>query len=86
MKKVVFLLAALLIALTALTPALAESPAADIRVASLKGPTTMGLVKLMKDAEAGASQNAYAFTLAATADEVVPLVAKGEIDIAMVPA
>lgn len=56
-------------------------------IAALKGPTAMGLVKLMSEAEAGADYiNDYTFTLAASADEVSPLLMKGELDMACVPA
>ena len=56
-------------------------------IAALKGPTAMGLVKLMSDAESGADLvNDYTFTLAASADEVSPLLMKGELDMACVPA
>ncbi len=56
-------------------------------VAALKGPTAMGLVKLMSDAESGAElTNDYTFTLAASADEVSPKLMQGELDIACVPA
>lgn len=58
----------------------------SLRVASLKGPTTMGMVKLMQDAEDGLTQNDYAFQMTGTADEIVPLLVKGDIDIALVPA
>lgn len=54
-----------------------------VRVGSLKGPTTMGLVKLIEDDK---SAGAYEFTLAGAADELVPLLAKGELDVALVPA
>lgn len=56
-------------------------------IAALKGPTAMGLVKLMSEAEGGADFiNDYTFTLAASADEVSPLLMKGELDMACVPA
>lgn len=57
-----------------------------IRGSVLKGPTGIGMVKLMNDAENGASENDYEFMMAGAADEIVPLIAKGEIDIAAVPA
>lgn len=63
----------------------ATSDAAAIRVSALKGPTAMGMVKLMQDAEDGTTQNNYEFTIATT-DEIVPLISKGELDIAAVPA
>lgn len=56
-------------------------------VAALKGPTAMGLVKLMKDAETGETlANNYTFSLAASADEVTPKLIQGELDMACVPA
>ena len=56
-------------------------------IAALKGPTAMGLVKLMQDSESGeTSGNDYTFTLAGSADEVTPALIKGELDMACVPA
>lgn len=52
-----------------------------LRVAALKGATSMGLVGMMQD-----HADAYTFTMYTSADEVVPLLAKGEVDIALVPA
>ena len=67
------------LALLALPAALAEST--PVRVGALKGPTAMGMVQMMED-----RADAYAFTLAAAPDEIVPLLVKGELDIAAVPA
>ena len=67
------------LALLALPAALAEST--PVRVGALKGPTAMGMVQMMED-----KADAYAFTLAAAPDEIVPLLVKGELDIAAVPA
>lgn len=68
-------------------PAAPEEEAVTIRVAALKGPTAMGLVRLMHDAECGdVAYGAYDFTLAAAADEVTPLLIKGDLDMACVPA
>lgn len=56
-------------------------------IAALKGPTAMGLVKLMHDAENGEDlSNDYTFSLAASADEVTPGLIQGELDMACVPA
>ena len=77
-----------------------EEPVSEsYSIAALKGPTAMGLVKLMSDADEKAAQmldsgkpyegevgNLYTFTLAASADEVSPLLMKGELDMACVPA
>lgn len=56
-----------------------------VRVSALKGPTAMGMVKLMLDSSESKTKNSYAFTLATT-DEIIPKISKGEIDIAAVPA
>lgn len=58
----------------------------DIRIAGLKGPTSMGMVKLMDDAANGKAANNYTFTIAGSADEVTPKLTQGELDIAAVPA
>lgn len=57
-----------------------------VRVGSLKGPTSMGLLFLMKDAEQEKTKNTYEFQMAVGADELLPLMVKGELDIALVPA
>lgn len=59
---------------------------ADINIAGLKGPTTMGLVKVYDDNEKGAAANNYTFTIAGSADEITPKLTKGELDIAAIPA
>ena len=64
-----------------------EFTPASYSIAALKGPTAMGLVKLMKDSESGETTgNGYTFTLAGSADEVTPALLKGELDMACVPA
>lgn len=65
-----------------------SEPAAErtaVRVATLKGPTGMGMAKLMADSEAGGTANDYSFTLAGAPDEIVGKISTGEIDIASVP-
>ena len=58
-----------------------------VNVMALKGPTAMGMVQLMDNAEAGlVNGNSYTFTIAASADEVTPKLVQGEADIAAVPA
>lgn len=82
MKKVLSLLVAVFLMVSGLQVALAEGAPSQVRVASLKGPTSMGLVKLMQDDQ---ETKAYNFTVSGTADEIVPLLAKGELDIALIP-
>lgn len=64
-----------------------ESTTADgaMRIAGLQGPTTMGMVKLMKDQESMESP-LYDVTMYGAADEIVPLLTKGELDAAAIPA
>ncbi|NLY71144.1 MAG: ABC transporter substrate-binding protein, partial [Clostridiales bacterium] len=62
-----------------------DDPQVTFKVASLKGPTTMGMVKLMNDAKEGNASNDYEFNVYGTADEIVPKLVNKEIDIALVP-
>uniref|UniRef100_UPI004056E843 ABC transporter substrate-binding protein n=1 Tax=Acetatifactor sp. TaxID=1872090 RepID=UPI004056E843 len=57
-----------------------------VRIGSLKGPTSMGLLFLMEEAQSGESENTYQFQMATAADEILPLMIKGELDIALIPA
>ncbi len=57
----------------------------DITIAALKGPTAMGMVKVMKDAANGETANNYNFVIAGTADEITAKLVSGEIPIAAVP-
>ena len=57
-----------------------------VRVGSLKGPTTMGLVNLMRSMESGEAEGNYEFTIATQADELLAKVVSGDLDIALVPA
>ena len=59
-----------------------ETAAEGLRVAGLKGPTTMGLVNLM-ESEEGAN---YTFSMYGAADEFVSKLVTGELDAAAVPA
>lgn len=57
-----------------------------IRVAALKGPTGMGMVKLMQENEDGTAANRYSFTIAAAPEEVASMLTSGEADIAALPS
>lgn len=56
-----------------------------VKVAALKGPTAIGMVKLMKDSKEGQAANDYEFTIAAAADEFTSLLIKGDIQLAALP-
>lgn len=64
----------------------ASKSTADIRIASLKGPTSIGLLKLKDDAANEKAANNYTFEMAVTADEILPKIISGEVDIALIPA
>ena len=57
-----------------------------IRIAGLKGPTSMGLVQVMENAATDSAKHPYEFTIAGSADEITPKLVKGELDMAAVPA
>lgn len=58
----------------------------SVRIAGLKGPTTMGLVNLLPMQEDGSANLSYDLQLYGAADEIVPLLTKGELDMAAIPA
>ena len=71
----------------------AESSAAQpvdtdvvVRVGSLKGPTSMGLVELMDKAEKDEALCNYEFTMVTAADELLGKMVSGDLDIALLPA
>lgn len=64
-----------------------------VRVGSLKGPTTLGLFYMMnaetdlaEGSEGAGEQMNYNFQMMTAADELLPLMIKGELDIALIPA
>lgn len=57
-----------------------------IRIASMKGPTSIGLVKLYDDASDNKTANNYDYQICGTADEIATGLIKGELDAACVPA
>ena len=65
----------------------AETPAeaGAMKIASLKGPTTIGMVKLMDDSDNGLTSNSYDVQIFGTADEIVGLLVNGDIDAANIP-
>ena len=60
-----------------------EEEKEPIKIASLKGPTSIGMVKLMDDAE---ENGQYDVTIYASAAEVSPLLISGDVDVANIPA
>lgn len=70
------------------TPQPERAEQVTVRIASLKGPTTMGLVGLIRDAleEPAPDAPRYEATMYGTADEIVPRLIQGELDAALIPA
>ena len=57
-----------------------------LKIGSLKGPTSMGLVKLMDQSEKGNAKGSYDFTMVTAADELLGKIVSKELDVALVPA
>lgn len=87
-KKILLLLlaAALLLLPACGATAKGMSTEGPVRIAGLKGPTTMGLVNLLDMEQQGTAALDYDLQLYGTADEIVPGLIKGELDMAAVPA
>lgn len=64
----------------------AQDQVQTVRVGSMKGPTSMGLVHMMSLNEQNGTDNHYEFTMEATADMLLPLMISGDLDIALIPA
>ena len=62
-----------------------ENPDVTVRATDMKGPTGMGMSKLMKDDANGISQNDYEFTVADSPDEARNALISGTTDIAALP-
>ncbi|MBR4503164.1 MAG: ABC transporter substrate-binding protein [Clostridia bacterium] len=85
MKKIISCILALVLTLTVFSAALSEGKT-SIRLGGLKGPTSIGMVKLLDDSEKGLTANEYQFTMAGSADQLTAPLLKGELDILAVPA
>lgn len=60
---------------------------AHLNIASLKGPTSVGLVPLMvAEADETTASGLYSFDVEGTADAIVPKIVQGQVDIALIPA
>lgn len=86
-KKILLLLlaAALLLLPACGATAKGMSTEGPVRIAGLKGPTTMGLVNLLDMEQQGTAALDYDLQLYGTADEIVPGLIKGELDMAAIP-
>ncbi|MBQ4282849.1 MAG: ABC transporter substrate-binding protein [Lachnospira sp.] len=62
-----------------------EYVAQNVKVAAMKGPTAIGMVKIMQDNKEGKAANKYGFTIAASADVFTSSLIKGDVQLAAVP-
>ncbi|GKX29918.1 lipoprotein [Vallitalea longa] len=62
-----------------------DKEATVIKVAALKGPTGMGMAKLMDDVDSGESALKCEFTLSGAPDELTGKIISNEVDLACVP-
>lgn len=63
-------------------PVLSEDP---VRIFTLKGPTGMGMAKMISDTNAKTTSLNYSFTVAGAADEFVGDIVQGNFELAAVP-
>jgi NitT/TauT family transport system substrate-binding protein len=62
-----------------------SATAAQTKVATLKGPTGMGMVELMNQNELGKTDYKFNFSISGAPDEIVSKISSGTVDIAAVP-
>ncbi len=79
MKKLFKALAILAACVMLAACSAAPSAASSAPVATLTGPTGMGIIKMFED-------NTYDITLQASPDEISPKIINGEVDIATIPS
>jgi NitT/TauT family transport system substrate-binding protein len=81
MKKIFLTVSALIMAVLTLAACAADGAAngSPASVATLTGPTGMGIIKMFDD-------SAYDITLQASPDEISPKIINGEVDIATIPS
>jgi len=77
--------AASVTAVSSAAPSSAPAEKTTIKLATLKGPTGLGMLKLMSDNDAKTAANNYEFTLVGAPDEIISKISSGEIDAAAVP-
>lgn len=85
MKKIITILLVLTLSLLAFASCAGEENPDDttVRIGGMTGPTSIGMVKMMHDAEGGAL---YDFEVKTAADQLTPMLLQGELDAAAIPA
>lgn len=87
-SRILVVLLLLVFLVTACAPASPQEVEEDVtfRLAGLKGPTSMGLAPLVSKANAEELAFAVDFDVVASPEEIVPMIVKGECDLAALPA
>lgn len=100
MKRIISILTMLTLVLTMLTacqggattgdnttsPSTTESAEkTTVQLATLQGPTGMGMAYLLADADEGKTLNNYEYTVCASPDEIMGKIVSGDLDIAALP-
>ena len=85
MKKILSVLLAAALLLTLAFASAEETEKVTVRLGGLKGPTSMGMVKLLEDNENGLTANHYEFTMAGSPNDLTPGLLKGDLDVLAVP-
>lgn len=85
-KKIISVMFALLLIL-ALASGCSNSKEekAVIHLGGLKGPTTIGMLHLLESENTDKNSNTYSYKIASSADELTPMLVKGELDIIAAP-
>ena len=86
MKKLTSLLLSAVLLVSMLACGASAKTNTKVRIAGLKGPTTMGLVNLLSMEKEGTASLDYDLQLYGAADEIVPKLIKGDLDMAAIPA
>ena len=81
MKKLTSLLLSAVLLVSMLACGASAKTNTKVRIAGLKGPTTMGLVNLLSMEKEGTASLDYDLQLYGAADEIVPKLIKGDLEV-----
>ena len=85
LKKILSVVLAAVLLLASATVSAEGTEKTTVRLGGLKGPTSMGMVKLLEDNENGLTANHYEFSLAGSPNDLTPALLKGDLDVLAVP-
>ena len=85
LKKILSVVLAAVLLLASAAVSAEGTEKTTVRLGGLKGPTSMGMVKLLEDNENGLTANRYEVTLAGSPNDLTPALLKGDLDVLAVP-